>query len=175
MKALKIIGIILAALILIFLAMGFIKSEITYQSEVIIDKPIEEVWAITQDESRITEWLSEVKRMEHISGEKGEVGAVSKIYVEQNGEEMFMEETITAKKHQEMMAMTFTMDFMNMDYEMHLEDMGGKTKVWSTSTTVGNGIFAKSLLAFMGGAMKQQEDVNMQKLKSLAESNTKVY
>lgn len=175
MKIVKYVLIVIGVLVVIFLSAGLIRPEITYDSEVMINKPVEEVWAVMQDESRISEWLKEVKRIEHVSGEPGTVGAVSKIYVDQGGEEMFMTETITAQKEQEMMAMTFTMDFMDMDYEMHLEASDGKTKVSSHSETKGNGLFAKSLLAFMGGAMKEQEDTNMKNLKALIESNTKEY
>ncbi|TXC82093.1 SRPBCC family protein [Luteibaculum oceani] len=175
MKALKIVGISLLVLILIFLSFGFLKPEIAYESEVVIEKPIEEVWAIMQDESRINEWLKEVKKIEHISGEKGKAGAESKIYVEQNGEEMFMVETINSIEEQDHMECTFTMDFMTMDYRIQLEDLGGKTRVTSKSVTTGNGMMAKSMLAFMGGAMEDQENLNMTNLKTLVENNTVDY
>ena len=171
MKVLKYIGIAFAALLVIFFGAGLMTSEIAYESEVVINKPVEEVWAVMQDDSRISEWLKEVKRIEPVSGERGTVGAVSKIYVDQGGEEMFMEETITALEPQKHMAMTFTMDFMDMDYEMHLESMDGKTKVKSNSVTTGNSFFAKSMLAFMGGSMEEQENTNLQNLKTMIENN----
>ena len=86
-----------------------------------------------------------------------------------------MQETITAITPNEHMAMTFTMDFMDMDYEMHLTDEDGKTRIKSNSNTTGNGIMAKSILSFMKSAMKKQEDTNMNNLKTVIENNTKNY
>lgn len=175
MKYLKYLLYAIGVLALIFFGMGILKPSISYESEVSFNKPIEEAWAVMSDETRITEWLKEIKRIEPKSGTPHTVGAVSEIYVDQNGEEMMMEETITALKTNEQIAMTFTMDFMSMDYEMILSERAGKTHILTKSKTVGNGIFAKSLLAFMSGSMKEQEDINLNNLKKVIEENTKNY
>ena len=113
--------------------------------------------------------------MELVRGTENTVGAVSKIYFEENGQEMVMEETLTAIKPNEHIAMTFTMDFMNMDYEMNLTDKDGKTRILSKSETTGNGIMAKSILSFMTKSMKAQEEENLKNLKSVIDNNTKNY
>jgi len=175
MKFLKYLLIIIVLLGLVFFGKGLLTPVISYESEIVVNKPIKEAWAVMSDESRISEWLQAIKKMELVSGTANTVGAVSKIYVEENGEEMVMEETITAIKPNEHIAMTFTMDFMNMDYEMHLTEEDGKTRIISKSKTTGNGIMAKSILSFMTGSMKKQEDLNMNNLKSLIDNNTKNY
>jgi uncharacterized protein YndB with AHSA1/START domain len=175
MKYLKYLLYFILGLALIFFSMGVFNPSVSYESEVVVNKPIEEAWAVMSDESRITEWLKEIKRIEHVSGTPNTVGAVSKFYVEENGEEMVMEETITSFKHHHHIAMTFTMDFMNMDYEMFMTEKDGKTHIRTKSTTVGNGIFAKSILAFMPKAMKEQEEINLDNLKKVIEGNTKNY
>ena len=175
MKYLKYLLIIIALIAIIFFGKGFLTPVVSYESEVVVNKPVKETWAVMSDESRISEWLKGIKKMELVSGTENAVGAVSKIYFEENGEEMVMEETITAIKPNEHIAMTFTMDFMNMDYEMNLTDEDGKTRILSKSETTGNGIMAKSILSFMKSAMKKQEDTNMNNLKTLIDNNTKNY
>ena len=175
MKFLKYLLIIVALLAIIFFGKGLLTPQVSYESEIVVNKPVNEAWAIMSDESRISEWLPGIKKMELISGTENTVGAVSKIFFEENGEEMIMEETITAITPNEHMAMTFTMDFMDMDYEMHLTDEDGKTRIKSNSNTTGNGIMAKSILSFMKSAMKKQEDTNMNNLKTVIENNTKNY
>jgi hypothetical protein len=69
------------------------------------------------------------------------------------------------------MAMTFTMDFMNMDYEMDLVEKDGKTYITTRSITVGNGMVSKSILSFMSGMMNDQEDENLNNLKKVIENN----
>ena len=175
MKYLKYLLIIIVLLAIIFFGKGFLTPVVSYESEVIVNKPVKETWAVMSDESRISEWLIGIKKMELISGTENTVGAVSKIYFEENGEEMIMEETITAIKPNEHIAMTFTMDFMNMDYEMFLTEEAGKTRILSKSETTGNGIMAKSILSFMTGTMKKQEETNLNNLKTVIENNTKNY
>lgn len=175
MKILKYIVALVAVLLIVFFGNGLITPSITYGSQITVDKPVNEAWAVMSDGSRVSEWLQEITRMESVSGVPGTVGAVSKIYASQDGEEWVMVETITAVTPEEYIAMTFTMDFMNMDYSMTLKDVDGKTQITSTSTTTGNGLFAKSIVSFMTGTMKEQEDKNLNNLKAVIDGNTVDY
>ncbi len=175
MKYLKyLLGLILV-LILIFFGRGLLTSSVYYESEIVVNKPINESWEVMSDESKLPKWIKGFKKTELISGTANSVGAVSKIYIEENGEEMIMEETIKGIKPNEFLSMKFTMDFMDMDYDMHLKENEGKTTIKTISTTTGNGLLAKSMIAFMTGSMKSQEDENLQNLKKLIEENTKDY
>lgn len=175
MKYLKYLLYLIILLALIFFGKGLMTKSVAYESEISVDKPVEEAWAVMSDESKIQLWIKSLKRIEPVSGTPGTVGAVSNIYVEDNGNEMMMQETITEVVPNQKMAMTFSMDFMNMDYEMHLEEKEGKTNIRTKSNTTGNGIFAKSILSFMGGAMKKQEAENLNNLKKVIEENTTNY
>ncbi|MGB0805203.1 MAG: SRPBCC family protein [Salibacteraceae bacterium] len=169
MKILKYILIVLAVLMIIFFGNGLITSSVTYQGKIEVNKPIEEAWAVMEDDSRISEWLPVITRIEPVSGTPGTLGAVSNIYAIENGEEMVMQETITSFDPPKHIAMTFTMDFMDMKYEMHLTEQNGKTLIASKSKTVGNGLFSKSILSFMGGMMEAQENENLHRLKMVIE------
>lgn len=175
MKYLKYFLILIAVLIIIFFGKGMLTPEISYENEVIVNKPSAEAWAVMADEATTSEWIEGFKRMEHVSGTPNTVGAVSNVYVEEGGEEMMMQETITDIKINERMAMKFTMDFMDMDYEINLDEKEGKTHIRTKSTTRGNGIFAKSMISFMPSSMKAQEDKNLNSLKEVIEANTKNY
>lgn len=175
MKVIKYLLFVILALVIIFFGNGMITSAITYQSQVEVNKPIAEAWAVMEDDSRISEWLPVITRIEPVSGNPGTLGAVSNIYAVENGEEMVMQETITAFEPPKHIAMTFTMDFMDMEYEMHLTEENGKTRISSKSKTVGNGLVSKSILSFMGGMMETQENENLERLKKVIEGNTKDY
>lgn len=175
MKFLKYLLIILVLLAIMFFGNGFLTPSISYESEIVVNKPVKEAWAVMSDDTRISEWLKEIKKIELVSGAKNEVGSVYNIYFEDQDQEMIMKETVTAITPNEHIAMTFTMDFMNMDYEMHLTEEEGKTHILSKSETTGNGFMARSILSFMKGSMKKQEDTNMNNLKTVIENNTKNY
>lgn len=175
MKYLKYLFGIILLIILIFLAMGFIKPTVEYDCEIRIDKPGMEVWAVMSDESKLSEWIQGYKRSTLLSGTANTVGAVTEVIIEENGTEMPMQETITALVPYERMAMNFTMDFMDMDYDMRLESKGDYTIVKTKSKTVGNSVIARSIISFMPSSMEAQELKNLGNLKRLAEENTTNY
>ena len=140
-----------------------------------VNKPAPEAWAVMSDESKLHNWITGYKKSELISGEKNTVGAVTDIYIEDQGREMVMQETITKFVPNKVMAMSFTSDFMNMDYEISLEDQGNKTMLNTKTSTQGTGMISKSMIALMKGSMFAQEEENLNKLKKVIEENTTDY
>ena len=175
MKYLKYILGIVVVLVIVFLALGLIKPELSYDAEIVVDKPLAECWAVSQDEDKMADWLEGFQKIEHISGTPGAVGAVSDVYFITNDQEMVIREKITDIVPDESISMFFESDFMNMDYKLSMSNVDGKTKLSSNTSAVGNGIFAKSLMALMGGSIKAQEDTNLANLKKTIEANTKDY
>src|SRR5690606_17484645 len=92
-----------------------------------------------------------------------------------NGKQMVVKRTITAIKSFEYMKSVSENDFMTMEYYVEMTAIGEKTKISSNTTVKGNGIFAKSLMVFMGGSLKKQEETNLVKLKNTIEANRKKY
>ena len=175
MKLLKIIFGIILLLTVLFLLAGVFTPNISYTSEVTVDKPLKEAWAVMQDESKLSQWITGYIKSELIEGTAGQVGSVSNIYVADKDKEMVMKETVTKLEPEQAIGMLFQMDFMDMDYEMNLEPQGDKTIIKSSSTTTGNHILAKSMIAVMKGGFITQEDTNMNKLKKVIEDNTTDY
>ena len=175
MKILKYLLLAILVLVLLFFAKGLLTPSISYENEVIVNKPAKEAWSVMSDEANLPKWIKGFKRTELVSGTANTVGAVSNVYVDEGGQEMVMKETVTAIKLYEQLKMKFSMDFMDMEYEINFRETDGKTTVHSKSTTFGNGLFAKSIVSFMTGTMKAQEDENLNNLKKLIDANTKNY
>jgi len=171
MKYIMYIGIALVLLFLIFIIRGLLTPSVSYDIPLTIDRPTSVVWDVMQDESTLSDWIDGFQKTEHVSGTPGTIGAVSNVYVKQGGQESVMKETITELIPNQKMAMNFSMDFMDMDYEMVLENQGSQTLITSKSTTRGNGLFAKAMISWMTGGMKKQESKNMENLKKLVENN----
>ncbi len=175
MKILKYFLVLLVIVAIVFFGSGLLTPSVTYESEISVNKPVKEAWSVLSDESKVKDWIEGYKRSELVSGTPNTVGATSNVYVDNQGQEMMMTETITEFIPHKKMAMTFTMDFMDMDYEMTLNESNGKTNIKSTSTTKGNSLFAKSLMSFMKSGMKAQEDANMARLEKVINNNTTDY
>lgn len=175
MKILKYALGIIALLVLVFILIGAFSSEVAYDSEITVDKPLAESWAVSQDEEKAADWLEGLQKMEHVSGTPGTVGAVSDVYFVDQGQEMVIRETITEIVPNESISMIFTSDFMDMNYTLRMAEVDGKTKISSSTTAVGNGMFSKSLMALMSGTFSTQEETNLTNLKRIIEENTKDY
>lgn len=175
MKIVKLLFLLLALLLIGFALLGFIKSVISYDCEIMVDKPLNESWAVTQDEKKLSDWLEGFQKVELVSGTAGKVGAVSNVYFDNKGEEMVIKETITDIVPNESISMEFDSDFMHMDYNMSMNEMNGKTKISTTTNCVGNSWFAKSMMVLIGSSIKAQEETNLSKLKALIENNTTDY
>lgn len=174
MEYLYVLGII-STLVIVFLLIGLIKPGLSYHCEIMVDKPIEESGYVAQDEERMSEWLEGFIKIEHVSGKPKTVGNVSNVYFEINGKKMVVKRTITAIKPFESMESLSETDFMNMKYSVNMTAIGGKTKISSSTTVKGNGLFAKSLMVFMGASLKKSEETNLARLKNTIEANTKNY
>ncbi len=176
MKYLKYVFGIIVVLGALFIAKGFLTPSITYSSEIVVNKPAKEAWAVMNDESKTSQWLKGIKKQEHVSGEKGQIGGVTKYTFEENGQESIMVETIKALRPNEHIAMDFVMkDVMEMDYQMDSSVKDGKTHIKSSTTVRGLGMFMRSMVSFMQSTMQAQEDENMNNLKALIEANTTDY
>lgn len=179
MKIVKIIlGVLifLVILVILFFGRGYLTPTVFYESEITVDKPVAEAWAVMNDESKITEWLSGITKVEHVSGEKGKVGQVTKYTFNENGQESEVVETLKKIVPNQKVEMDFVIEgAMKMEYEVNFSEKDGKTYVKSKTLNTGEGLIMRSMLSFMQGGMKSQEDENMGRLKKLIKENKTNY
>ena len=176
MKYLKYILGIIVLLVLVFFGRGLLAPVISYSSEITVDKSVKEAWAVMNDESKTSQWLKGITKTEHVSGEKGTIGAVTKYTFTDNGQESNIVETIKAISPNENIAMDFEMEgVMYMDYNVDFWEKDGKTHIKSSTKTNGIGLLMRSMISFMKKSMQAQEDENLNNLKILIEENTTDY
>ena len=175
MKVLKYVLAFIGILLLFFFGKGLLTPSVYYECEIEVNKSAKEAWAVMSDEEYLPQWIEGFQKAELVSGKENTVGAVSNVYIDQDGQKSVMKETISNIKLHELMAMDFTTDFMNMEYQMTFVENAGKTTIKTTSKTIGNGLLAKSMISFMPSAMQAQEEKNLGSLKKLIDNNTKDY
>ncbi|MEL7425179.1 MAG: SRPBCC family protein [Bacteroidota bacterium] len=176
MKYLKYLLGVIALLAVLFFGRGLLTPNVSYSSEVTVDKPLAEAWAVANDETKTKEWLKGLTKVEHVSGEKGAVGSVTQYTFDQNGQESVILETLKEIRLNEHVAMDFLMEgVMAMDYQMDYSEADGKTLIKSSTVAEGLGLFMRSMFAWTKGSMVAQEDENLGNLKNVIESNTTDY
>lgn len=66
-----------------------------FECSVLIDRPIDEVIPLWDNEDNLDKWQEGFQHMHHISGNKGDTGAVSMMHYVFRGRPMELKETIT--------------------------------------------------------------------------------
>lgn len=179
MKILKIILLIVLLIIIAFFLIGLVKPTVSYGHEITVNKPLNEAWAVQQDESKFNQWLEGFQSINLIEGKKGEVGSKYKIIVKPEGQPDFeMIETLQSIKEMDHITLQMDSDMMIFDQTTSFKENGGKVVIKTDSKVTGKGLTMKSMFALMemfGGMFQKQEEKNIEALKTVIESNTTNY
>ncbi len=180
MKFLKYLIFFLLAIALFFVLLGFLKPTVKYGHEILVDKSVEEAWAVHQDESKYNQWLKGFQSIDLVSGEKGKVGSKYKVKVKPSPTEpeFVMIETISSIKENDHISLSFDSDMSVFEQKTSFTKEGNKTKVKTESEVLGKGLMMKSLFAAMemfAGAFEKQEVENIENLKKVINENTTNY
>lgn len=176
MKILKLFIGLLVLLGLIIIGRGLLTSSISYDGEILVDKPLKEAWAVMQDQSKVQDWLQDITDVKHVSGEKGKVGAVTEYTFNQGGQESKILETIRSITPEKQVQLDFAAaGAMDMAYTVDFSTEGSGTKIKSTTEVKGQGFAMKCLIPWLRGTMIAQEELNMSNLQKLINENTTNY
>ncbi len=161
---------IIALLVVVFFAIGLMFPTLTTETGVTINKPRDVVWQYFTDQSKLKDWLPNVKSIENISGEPMTAGSKFKITFEENGDRIVMTETMTEVKENEVFAFTLENDVITANDRLTFIDKGDKTEVVENNTFTGGNIFWRSLFAVMKSNFEKKSAENYQKLKTNIEN-----
>lgn len=137
----------------------------------IIHKPVQQVWEYFDDPDNLAKWLTGFVRMEHMSGEKGQIGAKSKHYYDNKGREVVMIEEITEREEYRYFAGTLSHHSMDALMEVNFTDLGnGTTQLESINDTKFKMFALQVLSPFLKKSFQKRQDGDMAKLKELIEA-----
>lgn len=143
--------------------------------EVIIDKPLQQVWNYANNPDNLTKWLNDFVRYEQLTGDVNapKVGDTSAHTYEQNGKEFTMHERITAYDPPRHVKLFMTSKWFDMEIVNNFEQISStQTKLFAGATFVRVGWIMKVMFLF-GFNKKMQCDHEQQinKLKELIEAD----
>ena len=180
MKILRYALLAVVAIVLLFFAVGLFNPSIQYGHEITVEKPVEEVWAIVQDESKYDQWLEGYQGMELIEGRPNEVGSKYKVVVDpgEGQAECEMIQTLKALEEFNQGQLHYDSDFMDMDQHYTFSESNGQTTFSTQADVRPKGMMMRSMFALMemlSGSFTAQETKNIEALKKVIEANTTDY
>jgi uncharacterized protein YndB with AHSA1/START domain len=142
----------------------------TIQLTIEIDKPVEDVWNLFHDETKMPEWLIGFDSIKQIEGEDRKVGSKYKLFFDENGKTIEMEETVTAYEPNRLYANSMKTDVMDTITTMNFTPSATGTKLVVESTFTGIGVVANLMLRMGLSYIENRYKQSYQKFKELAES-----
>jgi len=169
MKTIKIILGIVTALTVVFFVTGMFVNEVTYTSEIEINKPIAVVFAAFEKPETMKEWLPEVKSIEPIDVKEGVIGSTYKMTVDNQGQEAVMKETITAYIVNKKMTFNFVSDQMYKIDSFSFTSENGGTKIIEHSRIRANSYIMSCMFPYFKGTFKKMSQDYLQLFKEFVE------
>ena len=142
-----------------------------YQLEQEINLPRERVIELMLDQSNLMKWQPDLLRLEHLSGEPGQVGAKTKQVNRQGKRELEIIETITVMNPPEELCATYEAGGVWNLIENQLYELSeSKTRWVLTSDFRSSNFLLKLMTIFAPGMFRRQTTLFMDRFKAFAEA-----
>lgn len=168
----KIAGLIILILFAGFISIGFFVPEVKYGSEITVNKPVEETFALFNNIARLHEWIPEIIKIEFIDLKPGITGSTLKMLVEHDGEKMEMVETITAYEPNKLVSLEFVAGGMLKSDHYEFSGNGNSTTIKANYRCRGSNIFFRSLFSFFTSYFLETDQNYLNNFKKLAETES---
>lgn len=141
-----------------------------YSVDTIINKPVNEVVELFDNEANMFKWMEGLQSVEHLSGTKGKAGAKSRMKFKMGKRELEMVETIKENNLPYKMVTTYDAKGVHNIIITRMEAQGDATKYIAEQEFQFKG-FMKIIGFLMPGAFKKQSLKYLNDFKNFAETN----
>jgi uncharacterized protein YndB with AHSA1/START domain len=140
------------------------------KTEVIIDADRASVWRVFDNPENLTKWQPALRSFTHKSGTPGQPDAISELVYEENGREVVMLETITARREPEFLAGTYESKWCNSVIFNHFEETEDGNTRWVAYWNNSFKGFMKIMAFFLRNSLCNRTESDMQRFKLLVET-----
>lgn len=142
--------------------------------EVIIDKPIQQVWDYANNPDNLVKWLNDFVRYEQLTGDVSapKVGDTSNHTYDQKGKEFTMLEKIVAYDPPRHLKLFMTSSWFDMEIVNNFDEIGpAQTRLYAGAEFVRLGWIMKIMMLFSSKKkMQADHESQINKLKTLIEA-----
>lgn len=170
MKAIKIILGVITFLIIVFFSTGIFIKETTYTCQVLVDKPLQQVFTVFNDTAKIKNWIPEIKSLKVITTTPNRIGSVYEMVANNRGQEITMTESVL--EYEENKKVSHYVDAQNMlktdRYTFFSES--GKTKIILQSSCQSNSYIISCIFPYSKGIFKEIDQGHLNNFKEYIEN-----
>ena len=137
-----------------------------------INQPAEKVWELFMNPDNLQYWLTGYVSAEHLSGNIGEPGSMSKLKFMERGKVMEVTETVLIVKPNQQYAIMMNHKTFEIETDIRFISFGQRTEMIQTLQFSPKGFFMKLLMPIAKGAMKKRLANELLRFKQFAESKS---
>ena len=137
-----------------------------------INQAVETVWDKLMNPDNLKFWLTGFVSVEHVSGESGKTGAISKLKFMERGKEMEVMETVTAIKSNQQYSFTMTSTAFNAETDIRLISFGTRTEMIQTVQFFPKQFMMKLLMPLLKRTMKKRMENELIRFKNFVENKS---
>ena len=137
-----------------------------------INQPAEKVWELFMNPDNLQHWFTGFVSAEHLSGNIGETGSVSKLKFMERGKVMEVTETVLIAKPNQQYAFEMRHDTFETETDIRFISFGQRTEMVQTVQFSPKGFFMKLLMPMVKGAMKKRMANELLRFKNFAETGS---
>jgi len=168
MRVLRVAGVILFLLILAFISIGFWIPEISFQTRVEVGRTPSTVFSVLIDSDRMDEWLDGFLSIEPIVEREDFVGNEYRLYFEQQGDTLVLEEEIIEYVENERFGLRMTHhDRMVTETYVTLTQTTTGTTITTDNTISGTSFVWRSVFALMGSSFADTQQAQYERLSQI--------
>ena len=135
-----------------------------------INQPVETVWDKLMNPDNLKFWLTGFVSVEHISGDSGKTGSVSKLKFLERGKEMELTETAVLVKPNQQYTFNMTSIPFDTDTDIRLISFGSRTEMIQTVQFFPKQFLMKLMMPLIKGAMKKRMENELIRFKNFVEA-----
>lgn len=168
MKALKIAGIVLLIIAIVFFSLGIFIPFYEYQSSIEVNAPPEKCWKVFHNTSLMDQWLPGFESLTLKAGDTLAIGSSYEIVVNDHHKRMIMLEKITGVIAPSSISYELNNDVLKSEYSYSFEG-SSSTKISGHFKITGNNIVWKSILILSKSYMTSSSQNQLSLLKKVIE------
>ena len=157
-------------MLILFFSIGLIKPTVSYENEVMIERPVDKSFMVFTDVSKMGEWLTGFKKMERIKGLPTLPGSLIRMTMEMNGKEISVTQEVIDFKWNKLFSFRLHHESMTIDCEYTFVSSEMNSEIHSIMIVEGKNLFWRSINLFIKRKMKKQNQDDLDKLKALIEA-----
>jgi len=143
---------------------------VKHKTEVLIDADRATVWRLFDDADNMRKWQPTLKSFTHKSGIPGQPDSIAELVYDENGRDVVMIETITARREPVFLGGTYESKWGSVVVFNNFEETDdGKTR-WTSHINYAFKGFMKVLAIFMRKSICNRTDADMRRFKLFVET-----